>query len=100
MTGVRKNTDEDIKRAIMITSWNEWFEETQIEPVSGGPTTNVDDSSSGNYFTSDIYYEAYGMRYLDILRNQTVPEPTSLSLLTIGGLVTILLRRKKRDCAK
>ena len=73
LAGAKDNTDADIGRAVMVTSWNEWHEDTQIEPVSGGAVTNVDDSASGDYFTHDIYYEAYGTRYLDILRDQLAP---------------------------
>jgi len=90
----KDNTDEDIGRAIMVTSWNEWHEDTQIEPVSRGVTTNVDDSASGNYYTNDIYYESYGTRYLDILRAQTVPEPATLGLMFLGGLALLHRRRK------
>jgi hypothetical protein len=91
----KDNADDDIGKAIMVTSWNEWYEDTQIEPVSGGATTNVDDSESGNYYTDDIYYEAYGMRYLDILREQTVPEPATLALLLLGSLTVLLRGRRK-----
>jgi len=76
---VKDNTDEDIGRAFMITSWNEWYEDTTIEPVSGGATTNVDNSPFGNHYTQDVYYEAYGTRYLDILREQTVLAVSILS---------------------
>ena len=72
------NTDSDIGNALMVNSWNEWHEDTQIEPISGGAVTNVDDSESGNHYTQDVQYEAYGTRYLDILRAQTAREPTDV----------------------
>ncbi len=81
---VKDDTDESIGNAITITSWNEWFEDTQIEPVTGSATTNVDDSSTGNQYTGGLYYEAYGDRYLNILREELLPEPASLMLMLIG----------------
>jgi len=53
---------------IMINSWNEWHEDTQIEPTTVVAPTNVDDSATGDTYTQGVYYEGYGMRYLDILR--------------------------------
>jgi hypothetical protein len=56
---------------IMVTSWNEWHEDTQIEPVVAAPATNIDDGvASGyytGYYTDELYYNGYGMLYLDIL---------------------------------
>ena len=53
---------------VMVTSWNEWHEDTQIEPVSTAPATTADDSTSGSSLTRGLSYEGYGTRYLDILR--------------------------------
>jgi glycoprotein endo-alpha-1,2-mannosidase len=55
---------------IMITSWNEWHEDTEIEPTTSAPPTNEDDSGTQLY-TQGLYYEGYGMRYLNILRDKT-----------------------------
>jgi glycoprotein endo-alpha-1,2-mannosidase len=52
----------------MVTSWNEWHEDTQIEPVAEAPATAVDDSNSQQDYTYGMEYEGYGTRYLDILR--------------------------------
>jgi len=54
---------------VMVTSWNEWHEDTQIEPVAAAAPTNTDDG--GGYYTDGLYYNGYGMLYLDILREQT-----------------------------
>jgi hypothetical protein len=54
---------------IMVTSWNEWHEDTQIEPVTPAPATNLDDG--GGYYTDGLYYNGYGMLYLNILRDKT-----------------------------
>jgi glycoprotein endo-alpha-1,2-mannosidase len=55
---------------IMVTSWNEWHEDTQIEPAEPAPATNLDISGT-QYYTQGLYYEGYGMRYLNILRDKT-----------------------------
>jgi len=95
VVSAKDNTDADNGNTMMVTSWNEWHENTQIEPVSGGVPTNFDDSPSGSDYTWNIDSESYGVRYLDILRNETaVPEPSTLSLLAIGSLA--MIRRRKR----
>jgi glycoprotein endo-alpha-1,2-mannosidase len=54
---------------MMITSFNEWYEDTQIEPTAGtAPASTTDDSDSGTYFTGGDRYVDYGYLYLDILR--------------------------------
>ncbi|MFH1550452.1 MAG: glycoside hydrolase family 99-like domain-containing protein [Planctomycetota bacterium] len=74
---VKDVTDNDIGRTITVVSWNEWHEDTQIEPTSGlAATTNLDNSLTGNDYTYSIYYKDYGTLYLDILRAETkVTEP-------------------------
>jgi len=60
--------DEETGNLFMVTSWNEWHEDTQIEPVAEAPATSTDDSQSGNEYTNGVEYEGYGTRYLDILK--------------------------------
>ena len=56
----------------MISTFNEWHEDSQIEPTSGtAGTTNQDDSSTGYEYTQGDYYTDYGHLYLDILRQET-----------------------------
>ena len=64
--------DPKAKNMIMVTSFNEWYEDTQIEPTSGKAKLPVakDDSKSGNFFTEDNLYYDYGPLYLDILRSK------------------------------
>lgn len=57
---------------MMITSFNEWFEDTQIESTTGtAAATTKDDSKSGSAFTGGDRYEDYGDLYLDIVRELT-----------------------------
>ena len=56
----------------MITSFNEWHEDTQIEPTAGSTvTTNRDDSPSTTDDTQGDYYADYGYLFLDILSEET-----------------------------
>ncbi len=67
LDGALKLTDPDIRNLFMINSWNEWHEDTNIEPVVPAPPTSEDVSGEGVY-TYGLEYEGYGMKYLDILR--------------------------------
>ena len=91
----KDNTDADIGNMLMVTSWNEWHEDTQIEPVGAASPTHVDDSLTGSDYTRGIYYEGYGTRYLDILRAETVPDPGTLGLLCVGASLSLLKRGRK-----
>ena len=53
---------------LMVTSFNEWLEDTQIEATSAASApTSQDDSDSGSHYTKKITYQDYGFLYLDIL---------------------------------
>lgn len=62
----RKLVDANIDNLIMVNSFNEWHEDTQIEPVKG-QTTNLPES-----ITQGVEYEGYGELYLNILREETI----------------------------
>ncbi len=62
---------------LLVTSWNEWSEDTAIEPLAPGPATVFDRSLSGDTFTQGYRYQGYGALYLDILREKTSRWPTT-----------------------
>lgn len=44
---------------VMVTSWDDWNEDTGVEPIPGTPTTH-DDSPSGNAYTQGYEYGGEG----------------------------------------
>ena len=52
---------------VMVTSWNDWNEDTGIEPIGGTPT-RTDDSPSGNAYTQGYTYGGEGRSALQALR--------------------------------
>ncbi|MEX0977443.1 MAG: glycoside hydrolase family 99-like domain-containing protein [Pirellulales bacterium] len=63
-------TDPKAKNILMINSFNEWHEDTQIEPAATAVRTHLDDSGKDR-FTEGYFYEGYGDKYLKILRAAT-----------------------------
>jgi glycoprotein endo-alpha-1,2-mannosidase len=62
--------DPKADNILMINSFNEWHEDTQIEPAASAARTSVDDSGKDR-FTAGYFYEGYGDKYLKILRAAT-----------------------------
>lgn len=52
---------------IMITAWNDWNEDTGVQPVPGTPTTR-DDSPSGTAYTQGLTYGGEGDSAFQVLR--------------------------------
>jgi hypothetical protein len=69
---VLPHTDPALGDLLMVNSFNEWHEDTQIERSTISPLTNTDDSPTGMALTGGRYYEGYGGLYLDLLRAATV----------------------------
>lgn len=56
-------------KMIHITTFNEWHEDTQLEPSVVTAPTTTDTSPTGMQYTQGLVYQGYGTTYLDILRN-------------------------------
>lgn len=63
--------DSDLNM-ILITSWNEWNEDTAIEPAVVAVGTTKDNSASGKFFTQGYSYEGHGVSYLKVVRDKVV----------------------------
>jgi hypothetical protein len=67
LTNAVQLVDPNANRIVMINSFNEWHEDTQMEPVRPlGASTTLPNS-----LTKGLKYEAYGKLYLDIVKNIT-----------------------------
>ena len=62
LDGVKVRPD----RLLVVNSFNEWHEDTQIEPTVG-----IASSSTPSNYTSGFTYEGYGNKYLEILKEGT-----------------------------
>jgi hypothetical protein len=58
-----------------ITSFNEWREDTEIEPTVITAPTTQDTSASGTQYTQGLIYQGYGTTYLDIIREELANAP-------------------------
>ena len=69
----RTLVDPQLDHLIMVNSFNEWHEDTQIEPVvavDGSKGLNSQTNLPTN-LTYNLEYEAYGNLYLKILKEET-----------------------------
>jgi glycoprotein endo-alpha-1,2-mannosidase len=57
---------------IMISTWNEWNEDTAIEPVETAAATSRDTSASGSAYTQGYAYAGYGTAGLEVVRDKVV----------------------------
>ena len=66
------NLDPATGNMMLVTSFNEWYEDTQIEATTGkAGATSKDNSDSGREVTRGMTYQDYGCFYLDTLREMT-----------------------------
>ena len=66
----KEQVDSKLDNMILVNSFNEWHEDTQIEPVIGDPATEP------FTFTKGLEYVGYGELYLDILGAATSKDTT------------------------
>lgn len=57
---------------VIVTSWNEWNEDTGIEPLRAAPPTSADLATDGTSRTDGAPYAGVGTRYLEVLRDHYV----------------------------
>lgn len=67
-TTIAINSIDSSLNAVAVTSFNEWHEDTQIEPTNVAPPTNADTSPSGTTYTLGFSYEGYGTQLLNVVR--------------------------------
>jgi hypothetical protein len=65
LSKAKELVDPNIHNLLVINSFNQWHEDTQIEPSVGVSTNEPYNMTLG------LYYEGYGELYLDILRAGT-----------------------------
>jgi glycoprotein endo-alpha-1,2-mannosidase len=59
---------------VLVSTWNEWNEDTAIEPVAPTPPTAADDSRTGRGFTEGHPYAGHGDAYLRVLADRFAPQ--------------------------
>lgn len=77
---VAKKYVEPTYKYINITSFNEWHEDSQVEPVLVTVDSTNQDSSGNSDYTQGFYYKGYGFDCLEVIRTKlsTLP-PVGIS---------------------
>jgi len=63
-------------KMIFLTAWNEWHEDTILEPIAEIPATSTDVSASGSLYTEGYFYEGHGFKPLEVIRDLLAPDLT------------------------
>lgn len=72
----RPLADPKARNMVLVTSFNEWYEDTQIEATRGDAgETSKDDSPSGEHYSEGQIYRDYGDLYLEILAEELGDRP-------------------------
>jgi glycoprotein endo-alpha-1,2-mannosidase len=74
--------DPNVQNLLLVNSFNEWHEDTQIEPakaVKATQTGGVEATTLPNSVTHGLEYQGYGELYLNLLREATAINGTSIS---------------------
>lgn len=58
---------------VLVTTWNEWNEDTAIEPVAVTEPTAADTSRTRRAITDGYAYAGHGTAYLDVIRQRFGP---------------------------
>ncbi|VAX16902.1 hypothetical protein MNBD_NITROSPINAE01-1751 [hydrothermal vent metagenome] len=88
---------------VMITSWNEWNEDTSIEPLANAEATSSD-VSDDKFFTEGYLYEGYGTKYLEVIRDKVVAVAGRVTDVAGDGVADVAVcgwkKNKKVTCDK
>jgi hypothetical protein len=57
------------------TSFNEWREDSELEPTVISSPTTQDTSASGSQYTPGLVYPGFGTTYFDIIREELLKVP-------------------------
>jgi hypothetical protein len=93
--------DPTANNMLMVSTFNEWHEDTAIEPTIVASPTTIDNSGIRT-FTQGYSYTGYGDLYLDKLRFATTPEPSAgmlaaIAIATLAGQRCARFRRHSRQ---
>lgn len=80
---------------VLVTSWNEWNEDTAIEPLREAPPTTRDQSPTGELLTQGYAYAGHGVAYLETVRDLACAAAGTVRMPGGGPAagVEVLLRR-------
>jgi glycoprotein endo-alpha-1,2-mannosidase len=85
---------------ILVTSFNEWNEDTAIEPLREAEATTKDISRQPGFYTEGYAYAGHGTRYLEVIRDKVVAVAGQVGDATGAGLparsVTVIQGRRRR----